>query len=191
MISLDKIAICIGSNNPTKINATKQAFQYYFRNFELFNIKTDSGVSNQPIGLKEILKGALKRATLARLFLIKDLGKLNGIYGVGIEAGLVKIPHTSTGYMDFQFCAIIDDMGRSSLGSGIAFEYPEHVINQLKSNKHEEIGNIIGKLACNENLKNETGAISYLSKGILERTEILTQAVICALLPWANPEAYL
>ncbi|MFX1339267.1 MAG: DUF84 family protein [Promethearchaeota archaeon] len=49
---------------------------------------------------------------------------------------------------------------------------------------------MIGKLANNINLKNEAGAVSFLSKNVITRTEILTQAVICALLPRINKKLY-
>jgi non-canonical (house-cleaning) NTP pyrophosphatase len=92
--------------------------------------------------------------------------------------------------MDFQFCAIINEKRQISFGSGIGFEYPKFVIDQILEDPDKEIGDVIGKLANNENLKFETGAISFLSKNTLSRTEILLQAVICALLPFINVELY-
>lgn len=184
------IKICVGSLNPTKIEAVEIGFGKYFKKFEVFKIKGDSKVPNQPIGMESILKGAINRAKTALDYLLSEINAKNDIFGVGIEAGLVSVPYTRTGYMDFQFCAIIDENSRTSLGSGIAFEYPRGVIDELLNNKDLEIGLIIGKLAGNMNLKNELGAISFLSKNRIKRTEILTQAVICALLPWINKKLY-
>ena len=187
---MDPIKICIGSLNPTKINAVQTGFNKYYKNFKLYKIKVDSKVPKQPIGLEIILKGAKNRAESALNYLInKDISEYN-IFGVGIEAGLVQIPIARSKYMDFQFCVIIDENRDISLGSGIAFEYPQLVINEIISNKEIEIGDIIGQLANNVNLKNEAGAISFLSKGIITRTEVLSQAVICALLPRINQELY-
>ncbi|MFX1312174.1 MAG: inosine/xanthosine triphosphatase [Promethearchaeota archaeon] len=187
---MEEIYICVGSLNPTKINATKIAFSKYFDIFQLFKIKGDSKVPNQPIGLKTIIKGAINRATNALNFLIETKKVKDRIYGVGIEAGLANIPYTRTNYMDFQFCVIMDEFKNISLGSGVAFEYPQSVINHILSNDKKEIGEIIGKLAGNINLKNEAGAISFLSNNAITRTEILTQAVICALLPYVNKKLY-
>ena len=50
-----KIIVCVGSLNPTKIDAAKSAFSRYYNNFEVYNIKAESKVSNQPIGLKNII----------------------------------------------------------------------------------------------------------------------------------------
>ncbi|TFG30487.1 MAG: inosine/xanthosine triphosphatase [Promethearchaeota archaeon] len=187
---MGQIKICVGSLNPTKINAVKIGFSNYYENCELYKIKADSKVPNQPIGMEFILTGAKNRAESALNYLInKDLTD-NEIFGVGIEAGLVHIPLAKSKYMDFQFCVIMDENREISLGSGIAFEYPKRLIDEIISNKEKEIGEVMGKLAHNMNLKNEAGAISFLSKGIISRTEILSQAVICALLPRINQELY-
>jgi len=184
------IKICVGSLNPTKISAVKVGFGKYFKKIEVFKIKADSKVSNQPIGMEKIINGAINRAKTALDYLMNEINEKKDTFGVGIEAGLVPVPHSSTGYMDFQFCAIIDEKRKISLGSGIAFEYPQFVINRILEKNDLEIGHIIGKLAGNLNLKNELGAISFLSKNRIKRSEILTQAVICALLPWINKKLY-
>lgn len=182
--------ICVGSLNPTKVNAVKIAFNKFFKDFDIFKIKADSNVPNQPIGMDSILKGAKNRAEDALNYLINEIQIKTNIFGVGIEAGLVKIPYAKTNYMDFQFCVIIDEKKNITIGSGIAFEYPQSVINEVLSNQETEIGNVIGKLANNMNLKSESGAISFLSKNQITRPEILTQAVVCALLPRVNRELY-
>jgi len=184
------IKICVGSLNPTKIYAVETGFGKYFKKIEVFKIKANSKVSNQPIGIEKILKGAINRAKTALDYLLNEINEKSDIFGIGIEAGLVPVPLTKTGYMDFQFCAIIDEKCKISLGSGIAFEYPHFVINKILKNNDLEIGQIIGELAGNLNLKNELGAISFLSKNRIKRSEILTQAVICALLPWINKKLY-
>lgn len=182
--------VCVGSLNPTKLNAVKIAFEKYFTDFEIFKIKADSRVPNQPIGMESILKGAKNRAEYAISYLLNEKQIKTNIFGIGIEAGLVKVPYIKTNYMDFQFCMIMDENRNITLGSGIAFEYPQSVINEILSNQNIEIGTVIGKLANNMNLKNEAGAISFLSKNVIVRTEILTQAVICALLPRINKELF-
>lgn len=184
------LELCVGSMNPTKINAVKVAFSKYYSNFNLYNIRVNSKVPNQPIGLELTIKGARNRAKEALNYLREVKNKNKNIFGIGIEAGLVDIPQANTNFMDFQFCAIIDELEFITLGSGIGFEYPSKIIAQVLSNENTEIGEIMGNIIGNANLKNENGAISILSKNIINRTEILTQAVICALLPRINKELY-
>jgi inosine/xanthosine triphosphatase len=187
---MDEIKVCVGSINPTKIEAAKQGFSKYFKNFQFYNTKAESKVSNQPIGMEEIIEGAINRARDAITYLTKELESQCNNYGVGIESGLIKVPQARTDYMDLQFCAIIDDDDNITLGSGNAFEHPQSVIREILTDNTKEIGVIIGKLANNMNLKNETGAISFLSKYSITRTDILTHAVICALIPRINKEIY-
>ncbi|MFX0069962.1 MAG: inosine/xanthosine triphosphatase [Candidatus Hermodarchaeota archaeon] len=184
------IKVCVGSLNPSKINAVKKAFNVYFNRVQILSIKVDSKVPDQPIGLNNIINGAKNRAQSALSYLIEKEKWSRNIYGVGIEAGLVKISLARTNYMDFQFCVIIDENKNITLGSGIGFEYPPSVINEIFSDKNLEIGDVMGRLANNLNLKNEAGAISYLSKNTIIRTDILKQAVICALLPRINKKLY-
>ncbi|TXT64624.1 MAG: putative non-canonical purine NTP phosphatase [Promethearchaeota archaeon] len=181
--------VCVGSLNPVKYSAVKKAFKRYYRDFNLYKIKTYSGVSNQPIGLEIILEGALNRAKQALNYLKTQKHETNQIYGVGIEAGLGEVLLAQSKYMDFQYCIILDEHETITMGSGIGFEYPKNIIEQIfKQNK--EIGEIIGKMAKNKNLKTEKGAIGYLSHNVIVREDILTQAVICALLPRINQNLY-
>jgi len=187
---MSKINVCIGSLNPTKIEATQKAFNKFYERFTLYKIKVDSSVSNQPIGIENIIEGAKNRALGALSFLHDKSNSINVNLGVGIESGLIKIPQSNTGYMDLQFCTIVDDNNKMTLGSGNAFEYPQSVIKEVLADNKTEIGVIIGKLANNKNLKNETGAISFLSNQKITRVDILTYAVICALIPRINKEIY-
>ncbi|MBY8981305.1 MAG: inosine/xanthosine triphosphatase [Candidatus Lokiarchaeota archaeon] len=188
---MKKLELCVGSLNPTKIEAVNLAYNKFYKNYNINYIKTDSKVADQPIEMEAILEGAFNRAKNALVFLKKNKKDNSEIYGIGIEAGLAKISLANSNYMDFQFCVIMDENEKISLGSGIAFEYPQFVIDRIFSEKDNEIGNIMGRLANNINLKNESGAIGFLSKNIINRKDILFQAVICALLPRINEELYL
>ena len=53
--------ILVGSQNPVKIEATKEAFSTYFGKVEVRGIKVDSKVSNQPTN-DETFHGARNRA---------------------------------------------------------------------------------------------------------------------------------
>jgi len=61
--------VIIGSNNPVKLEATKEAFTVSFPD-QLFEYKTysaDSGVSEQPFGIEETRAGAKNRWELRLL----------------------------------------------------------------------------------------------------------------------------
>ncbi len=84
-----------------KINAVKKAFSFFNEEVEVKGVRVPSGVSKQPIG-EETIKGAMNRAKNS-LKVIPDAE-----FGIGIEAGLFPMRYAITGYMDFQWCVIMD-----------------------------------------------------------------------------------
>ncbi len=184
--------VCVGSLNPVKFNAVKQAYKIYYNNIDVHKAKVQSNVPKQPIGLDITVKGAYNRAKKSLEYLKSILDSEYEeceLFGVGIEAGLVNIPLARTNYLGLQFCVIMDQLGEVSIGSGVGFEYPEKIIKKVLSEKME-IGVIMGNLSGNRTLKREGGAISFLSKQAIKRVDILKEAVICALLPRINGELY-
>jgi non-canonical (house-cleaning) NTP pyrophosphatase len=56
--------ILIGSKNPTKIIATETIFKKFFENEQInvIGININSDVPSQPIGLENVMNGAINRA---------------------------------------------------------------------------------------------------------------------------------
>ena len=196
--------IFVGSTNPVKINAVKQVFSIFFpkKNTTVKSLDVSSEVSNQPIELNNVVKGAVKRAKNAlkeakKIFPIyfenedkNEKEKDEEIFSIGIEAGLVSIPFTISGYLDYQFCAIIDKTGKISIGSNSGWEYPSEVINSIINNRDLEIADIMAKISGDDEIKHRGGAIGYFSKGKLKREELTRQGIFMALIPWMNQDKY-
>ena len=193
--------IFVGSINPVKINAVKQVFSIIFpkKNITVKSLDVSSEVSNQPIELNNVVKGAVKRAQNAlekakkifpTYFENEDKEKDEQIFSIGIEAGLVSIPFTISGYLDYQFCAIIDKTGKISIGSNSGWEYPSEVINSIINNRDLEIADIMAKISGDNEIKHRGGAIGYFSKGKLKREELTRQGIFMALIPWMNQDKY-
>lgn len=126
----------------------------------------------------EVARGAVARAQAA----------LQGAdYGVGIEAGLIWNEQLNV-YFDVQFCAIVDRAGNVTVGHGPGFVYPERVINAVKAGK--TVGKAMEELTGIENIGHRMGAIGYLSRGAMDRTQLTEQAVLMALLPRLRPDLY-
>ena len=53
-----------------------------------------------------------------------------------------------------------------------------------------EVGNVMDKVTGVDNLGQKAGAVSYLSKGLLDRTENTEQCVLTAMIPRMNEEIY-
>jgi len=106
---------------------------------------------------------------------------------VGIEAGLVRLPRLDD-YLNLQVCAIIDRDGRMTVGTGPGFVLPPSLISALQagSTLNREMSRISGI----PEIKAKSGAIGYLSAGVIDRFEITYTAVLMALIPRIRPELY-
>ena len=175
-----KMKINIGSKNPIKIEAAREAFQNYFNDLEIKGIDVDSGVSAQPKTLDEITIGAKNRA-------INSFH--NCKYSVGLEAGIYKVPNTLSGYCDSCCCMIYDGENVIGVGFSPAFEYPKQVIDKI-FNEGMEVGEIFDNIIKESNNKQKSGAVGILSKRIFSRKEFIRASVIMALFPLINDELY-
>lgn|SRR3989344_2117166 len=175
--------INIASKNPVKVEAVREVLRNYqdLANYEIIEIEVNSGVSEQPKSLEETVQGAINRAKAV----------FNGcIYSFGIESGLMVVPQTKTGSMDFCVCAIYDGKDYH-LGLSCAFEFPKKVTQMI----HEEgidaneafyrLG-----LTADRKIGSSEGAIGMLTKGRMSRKDYTKQAVQMALIHLENKDLY-
>lgn len=175
--------INVGSVNQVKVNAVKEAILDYdfLREGEVVSLGIKSEVSDQPMTLDETISGSINRAKNA--FQGCD-------YSFGIEDGLIKVPHTKTGYMNICACTIFDGK-KFHTGLSSAFEYPIEVTNIVLKEK-VEINEAVYRVGLTNNPKvgSFEGAVSILTKGKVSRTEYSKQAVEMALIHLQNPNLY-
>jgi inosine/xanthosine triphosphatase len=172
------IKINVGTHNPLKVRATRNVLEKIYTNVDVEGIEVDSGVRDQPIGLDETIEGAMNRARNA--FIGVNLS-------VGIESGFLATPHSITGYLDLQWCAIYDG-DKITLGVSAGFEYPPAVVDEVLKGK--EVGEVMDRVTGVEKLGQKTGAVSFLSRGLLDRTENTEQCVLMAMIPRMNEGVY-
>jgi len=171
--------IKVGSENPVKITAVRNAFEKYFNEVEAKGTKTDSGVREQPLKLKEIIEGAENRAK-------KSFNACD--FSVGIESGIMKFPSES-GYMEITIAAIFDGK-KVFLGTSPLFEYPKKAVELLLKGK-DDINTAFAKLFGKEkDMGRKKGAVGELTKGKLDRAEFTELAVIMALMKIVSKEFF-
>ena len=171
--------IIVGSKNPVKLQATKNIMEKIYSKPKVKAISVDSGVPDQPFGLNQTIEGAINRAKNAYT---EDVD-----LAVGIESGLMETPQSLTGYLDLQWCAIYDGK-RVTLGVSAGFEYPPHVIEEVL--RGNEVGEIMDQITGINNLGEKKGAVSILTRGLLDRTINTEQCVLMAMVPWMNERIY-
>lgn len=177
--------LAVGTRNPVKVVAVTNVVKRIFKDeFRVVQVEVSSGVPKQPIGLGQTILGAVNRARQARKVVS------GAEYGVGIEAGLTRVPRTITGYFDIQFAAVIDGKDRVTIGCGSGFEYPPEVLSEVLG-REKEIGEVMEVLSGTKNIGERMGAIGYLSHGELDRCALTEQAVLMAFIPRINEKLYL
>jgi inosine/xanthosine triphosphatase len=170
--------VAVGSTNPVKVKAVENVFRRVYGEVSVEAVAAASGVPAQPFG-EETITGAINRAKSAYAPEKFDMG-------VGIEAGLFKVSEAEI-TIDIQYCAIYDGSWLT-LGCGGGFEYPSVVLGEVLAGK--EVGDVMSRVAGIKDLGEKQGAIGFLSKGMLDRTQLTEQSVFMALIPRMNPGLY-
>lgn len=174
-----KMRINVGSKNPVKIEAVREAFSLYFDNVNIKSFSVNSGVSTQPKSFEEIIQGARNRA-------INCFNNCD--YGVGIETGIFSI-NNLTRYLDVGCCAIYD--GKKVVGIGLSpgFEYPQFIIERIFQ-EGLEVGQIFDEIFKGKNINQKQGAVGILAHNKYSRKDFIKDGVIMALFPLLNKELY-
>ncbi|MBW2542366.1 MAG: DUF84 family protein [Deltaproteobacteria bacterium] len=182
----------VGSVNEPKLVAVRSAIGAYAPDARVEGVAVTSGISEQPVGFEEIIRGARNRAA----------GAMNGTccdLAVGIEDGLVPIPLASAqgevAHLNIG-CAAITDGERTSIGFSSAFGYPLGCSIPAVRDR-EPIGAGFDRLweahrgeSAAKPSALSTGNIGRLSNGVLPRAEYARHGVLCALVAFLQPDLY-
>lgn len=167
--------IHVASLNHNKIKAVQEVFLSH----RVLGFCCKSSVSEQPISLNEIIKGAVFRARSV----FRDC-----VYSVGIEDGISPVPETISGYMNFCCCAIYDGR-RIYLGLGPAFEYPPQCTKRVLA-EGITISQAFIPITDKPDIGYEEGIIGWLTVGKITRADYTKHAVEMAKLQLDNKTLY-
>lgn len=172
--------IIVGSKNPAKIAAVRQAFQKVFPKDDLHleGIDAESGVSDQPMSDHETLQGAVNRAdSCQRVIPQAD-------FWVGLEGGC------QFDGLDLEAYAWMVVKSQSMIGKArtSTFILPPPVAELVKGGM--ELGHADDIVFKRENSKQKNGAVGILTNDLIDRASYYEQALILALIPFINEEIY-
>ncbi|MGO4891201.1 inosine/xanthosine triphosphatase [Flavobacterium sp. W21_SRS_FM6] len=175
----ENIKVVVGSLNPVKINAAKQAIMQFFEleQLDCLGINAPSNVAAQPMSAAETRLGAINRLSYCQLHHQAD-------YYVAIEGGADKL---EDGPVTFAYIAIADQQ-RMSVGRSAMLPLPPIVYQALAAG--EELGPVMDRLFNTHNIKQKGGAIGLLTRGLATREGNYTQAITLALAPFLHPELF-
>lgn len=154
--------VYVGSTNPAKVAAVKSVFNEY----EVIAIKTNSGVSNQPIGDPETIEGAKNRSLSL---------PTNGLR-IGLEGGIMLQDET---LFLINWGVLIDSDDNIYYAGGTRIPLPND-FKILLTNRNLELADLIDEYAHKTNVRSNEGAIGILTNNLVIRTDIFTH--ICKLL---------
>lgn len=174
--------ILVGSKNPVKINAVKDALSLYYDNIEVSGFDVNSEVSVQPIG-EETFLGAKNRAL--KLFNLNIENNLSANLFIGIEGGIINLFEK---WFSFGCMCIIDENKNCGFGLSPLFELPNKIVEELLSGK--ELGTVMDEIQNLQNTKQNFGAISYFTNGVMNRKELYIEGLKVAIIPFLKKELF-
>lgn len=151
--------IAIGTKNPAKINAVKQAF--HSNEHQLISISVPSGVSEQPFSDEETVAGAINRAKAAKAEAISDIG-------IGLEGGVQLFEN---GLFICNWGALVaTGITEPIIAGGARLKLPEAIAQRLRAG--EELGPVMDDFAKQQHVRKTEGAVGIFTNGIVNRTEM-------------------
>ena len=172
--------IAVGSTNPVKIKATRDAFKTLWpkKIWKVEGISVPSGVSDQPMSDKESIKGAINRAKRA-------LKALSSEFGVGFEGGIQKIGNR---WFDCGWAVVVNKDGKIGIASTVRIETPKKLIKLIKAGK--ELGEANDLYFKKENSKQGQGHFGLMTNGAITRVQGYRDGLIMALTRFLHPELW-
>ena len=165
----------VGSENPVKLEATREAFLKYFSDVKIEGVKVPSGVPDQPLN-EDTFRGAENR--VEELKRINEARGLNADFFVGIEGGVIELYSV---WFGFGVACVMDKSGKKSFGTSSLFPLPEKFLKPVLEGK--ELGEVVDEYTGRKNIKKNEGAIGILTRGVITRKDLYVPAVISALIP--------
>jgi inosine/xanthosine triphosphatase len=171
--------VAVGSTNPAKVGAVEQLLTDLALDATVLPLNVPSGVRAQPIGEEETRKGAYQRAEHALMQSGADLA-------VGLEGG-VEFDEQGQAWL-INVAAVAGRTGRQSHAYGAKLLLPESIGEKIREGR--ELGPLIDEVSGMQEAKTKSGAIGYLTRGLVSRQEMWRSALACALAPFFFPHLY-
>ena len=174
--------ILVGSDNPVKLDAVKEAFSSYFSDIEVKGVKIDTKVSDQPID-EETFEGAEFRAKALKK--LNEKANIGAKFFVGIEGGVINL---YSKWFAFGAVCIFDEKGSKGFGTSPFFEIWRDAVEDILEGK--ELGDIMGEITGDFEIKRKGGAIGFLTDNIMSRKDLYVPGIKLALIPLLKSELY-
>jgi inosine/xanthosine triphosphatase len=177
--------IFVGSKNPVKVNAVKQAVAHVWPDCLIRGIEVPSGVNSQPTSDDETRQGAENRAkaVLAQgLIELQNEGmnlEKEEVLGVGLEGGVFT---QGKQMWSTVWSAVTDKSGHLYVTNGSRMKI--HSIIAQKIWQGEEMGKVVEELSGQLDIRTKQGMIGLVTNNFVDRTEEYMHIVKLAFGVW-------
>lgn len=173
------LIIVVGSQNPVKINAAKNAFATIYPECDICcqGVHAPSLVADQPMTKEETLIGAINRVEYCKKYTQAD-------FYISIEGGVDCFEY---GIATFAYVVIANEINQS-IGRSANLPLPKVVYKSLQQG--EELGHVMDRLFNTNNIKQKGGALALLTNNNVTREENYIQALLLALAPFINQNLF-
>ena len=170
--------VVVGSTNPVKVAAVRAVLGRVGSRAQVDGVAVASGVSDQPVGDEETIRGATQRARAV-------LAASDADFAVGLEGGVVD----EGGVMrTCAWAAVVARDGRVGTGGSLAMTLPTRVAALVRDGV--ELGHAMDRVTGGHDTKRGAGAVGILTAGLVDRQGAYEALVAYALAPFLTPELY-
>ena len=171
------VKIGISTGNDLKVKAARESFRKVMRHFTVEKFGEYSLETDQPFGI-DTERFATSRAIA---------GLRDNDYSLGVESGIFYNSFNNI-YYDVHVAAIIDRQSRLTVGYSSGFEIPEDMVALIKRGNSE--GSAFSKIYRTEENDLNYGIIGKISRNMLTRQELVSEAIRNAIIPRMAPLYY-
>lgn len=173
----------VGSANPVKVNATRQALSASIgQEVTVTSWSAPSGVPDQPLSEADTRQGAINRVQYC--LEAADSQSQAHDWFVAIEGGAAAF---TDGPATFAYVAIYHHQ-QWAVGRSANLPLPPAVFSALQQG--EELGTVMDRVFGTTNIKQQGGAIGLLTNHLATRQSVYELALILALAKFNHPSMY-
>jgi len=171
------IRVAVASTNPVKIESARRGIAALYGATEASGVDVASGVSAQPWGNEETLRGAQNRARAARM------QHPEADFAIGIEGGVEAM---GDDLLAMAWVVIIDREGKTGKARSGSFVLPRKIAALIRE-EGLELGDADDRVFGQSDSKRKNGSVGLLTGDVITRADFYTPAVTLALIPFKNP----
>jgi len=191
--------IAIGSERPPKIQAVQRAVQIIGtrlfpspKSIEYLPRMVESGVSELPLSLEELMQGAFGRVqNLIRQ--LESEGTKADFY-VGLEGGFFQMLdlQTKQTLTFLQGWVYVFNGRKGAFGCTSGIPVPPELARMAYAERlpAEKINAYLDSQSGERDIRSRQGAFGLFSRGLFTRDESFVHALLCAFAPFYNPNLY-